>query len=159
MKILLIEDDPNKKTQLCNFLSNIKEVNIIQTNSYKSGLRAVVKDAYDLVILDMSMPTFDITINESGGRILPFAGKEILRQMKRRNIIIPTIVVTQFEKFGEYEKMIYLEELNEELAIEFSENYIDTVNYNPTSSSWIDSLKENIKKIGFDDFDDENFDN
>lgn len=158
MKILLIEDDPNKKTQLCNFLNNLKEVNIIQTNSYKSGLRAVVKDSFDLVILDMSMPTFDITINESGGRILPFAGKEILRQMKRRNIIIPTIVVTQFEKFGEYEKMIYLEELNEELALEFSENYIDTVNYNPTSSSWIDSLKENIKKIGFDDFD-ENFNN
>ncbi|PFR16718.1 MULTISPECIES: response regulator [Bacillus] len=148
MKVLIIEDDQNKKKQILSFLEEaFKNVSIVDKHSYKSGLKEVVSKQYDLILLDMSMPTFDITVSETGGKPMPFAGKEILRQMKRRSIRIPTIVVTQFEKFGDYEKSLNLDELNEELEKEYREIYVGTVYYNPASSSWREDLKENLKLI------------
>ncbi|PEZ66761.1 response regulator [Bacillus anthracis] len=148
MKILIIEDDQNKRKQLVQYLSEILSNPIIECRlSYKSGLKEIINNKYNLIILDMSMPTFDITTTESGGKPLPFAGKEILRQMKRRSIKIPTIVVTQFEKFGDYEKSLNLEELRCELEEEYLGIYIDTVYYNPASSSWRKFLLEKLQMI------------
>ena len=137
MKILIIEDDPNKAGQLMKFLEEeLFSITIVLKKSYKSGLKELLSDDYDLILLDMSMPTFDITIEESGGKPLPFAGKEILRQMKRRNVTIPAIIVTQFESFGEAEKKITLDKLKNELNQEFLQIYIDTIYYNPAGSDW-----------------------
>ena len=148
MKILIIEDDPNKAGQLMKFLEDkLSSINIKLKKSYKSGLKELLRDDYDLILLDMSMPTFDITIEESGGKPLPFAGKEILRQMKRRNVTIPAIIVTQFESFGEAEKKITLDKLKNELSQEFSRIYIGTIYYNPAGSDWQNLLLNLILPI------------
>ncbi|MDC7724271.1 response regulator [Priestia megaterium] len=148
MNILIIEDDPNKKKQLIDFLQDMMNIESIKCkSSYKSGLKEIVSNNYNLILLDMSMPTFDITAAESGGKPMPFAGKEILRQMKRRGIRIPTIVVTQFDKFGDFEKSLKLEELKEELKKEYTGIYIDTVYYNPASSGWRENLNAKLQII------------
>lgn len=156
MKILIVEDDQNKKKQIISYLTEVLENTIIQSKlSYKSGLKEITNNTYDLIILDMSMPTFDITNLDSGGKVLPFAGKEILRQMKRRSNITPTIVVTQFERFGDYEKSLNLEELKKELEKEYEGIYIGTVYYNPASSSWRKDLFEKlniVKELKNEDF-------
>lgn len=148
MNILIIEDDQNKRNQILEFIKKILKVDSITSKySFKSGLKEIVKNKYDLILLDMSMPTFDITTSEPGGKPLPFAGKEILRQMKRRNIKTPTIVVTQFEKFGDYETTLNLEELKHTLEEEYNGIYKGTVYYNPASSSWRTDLKDKLKII------------
>ncbi|MDN7243016.1 response regulator [Planococcus sp. N028] len=148
MRILIIEDDQNKRKQVLDFIEEtISHFDIESKSSFKSGLKELINTHYDLLLLDMSMPTFDITVSETGGKLLPFAGKEILRQMKRRKIFIPTIVITQFEKFGDYEKTLNLEELKAELERDFRDIYLGAVYYNPASSSWRDDLKEKLKNI------------
>ncbi|SCY43066.1 response regulator [Lysinibacillus fusiformis] len=148
MRILIIEDDQNKRKQLVQYLNEIFNKPLLEYRlSYKSGLKEIISENYDLIILDMSMPTFDITNSESGGKPLPFAGKEILRQMKRRGICVPTIVVTQFERFGDYERSLNLEELKKELEEEYEGIYLDTVYYNPASSSWRKYLFDKLSMI------------
>lgn len=86
MKILIIEDDKNKLKQVTSFLRKIYiNTEIIERYSYNSGIRELLTGSrFDLLLLDMSMPTFDITSVESGGRPKPFAGKEILRKLKKK---------------------------------------------------------------------------
>ncbi|WP_242213162.1 response regulator [Bacillus cereus group sp. BfR-BA-01383] len=142
MNILIIEDDPNKAKQLNEFFSNISEVESITTkSSYKTGLKEILRNEYHFLVLDMSMPTFDISTEAGGGKVMHFGGKEILRQLRRRKVNIPTVVVTQFESFGEEKKMT-LDKLKDELRQEFSDNYIKTIYYNPAGIEWKHELQD-----------------
>lgn len=147
MRILIIEDDQNKIKHIIEFIKeSIKSSEINKTFSYQSGLKEIVKGSYDLVVLDMSMPTFDITDSDGGGRPKPFAGREILRQMKRRGITIPVIIVTQFERFGELSSSITLPELKQELLEKFVGIYLGTVYYNPAIKGWKDEFSILLKQ-------------
>ncbi|TKI98778.1 response regulator [Bacillus cereus] len=142
LNILIIEDDPNKAKQLNEFFSNISEVESITIkSSYKTGLKEIFGNEYHFLVLDMSMPTFDISTEAGGGKVMHFGGKEILRQLRRKKVNIPTVVVTQFESFGEEKKMT-LDKLKEELKQEFSDNYIKTIYYNPAGIEWKKELQD-----------------
>lgn len=141
MNILIIEDDEIKREQLFSFLTDkYKESNISSAKSLQSGLRAIISNKYDLIILDMSLPTYDIYFDEDGGRPQAYAGREILRQMDRREINMPVIVVTQFDIFGEGIDTLTRDELDKQLHESHHDNYKGMVYYNPTLENWKNSL-------------------
>ncbi|WP_207953389.1 hypothetical protein [Paenibacillus agricola] len=145
----MIEDDQNKIKQIVDELNNVyPSITITRRNSFQSGLKEILgnRQKYKLLILDMSMPTFDISNKETGGRLRPFAGKDILRQMYRKNIFIPTVVVTQFENFGELIENVTLSQLNIELKESFSNIYMGTVYYNAAQDNWKQDLIKYIDK-------------
>ncbi|MDM7646955.1 response regulator [Leuconostoc falkenbergense] len=149
MKILVIEDDMNKLQNINKVLSE-KNHKITECYSYNSGLKAIIANYYDLLVLDMSLPTFDIKSSENGGRPKPFAGKEILRQLGRRQIKLKVIVVTQFEMFGDSQSPISLETLNNELREKYSSNYIGTVYYESSEKRWENQFLDILNGIGQD---------
>lgn len=137
MKILIIEDDDNKRQQLVSAI-NTDEAGfiIVETRSYQSGLRELLKGPYDLVFLDMTMPTFDKSPSESGGRIRPFAGKDILTQLKHRGFSQDVVVFTGFEILGEGTEQVTLKELDNNLKDEFPSNYRGVIYYNAAQNEW-----------------------
>ena len=144
LKILIVEDDENKRSQIYDFVNSIHSSYIIKTaRSLQSGLRAIIEGEINLIILDMTLPTFDINVNEHGGRPQAYAGREILRQMDRRNIHTPVIVVTQFDRFGEGNDVLTLTELDAQLKTAHSTNYKGSVYYNVTLEGW----KEELRKL------------
>ena len=151
MKILIVEDDQNKMRQMTTFLSSQKDVSkIVEARSYNSGMRELIKKEVDVVILDMSLPTFDTTVEESGGRPRSYAGKDILSQLVKKKIEVPSIVVTQFDYFGEGEGKTSLKELHSDLNRDFSVIYKGTVFYSASSDDWQQQLREllnNVKEI------------
>ena len=148
MNILIVEDDENKRIQLINFLNvQFPNIDINIAKSFQSGLRAIINDLPDLIILDMTMPTFDIGVNEDGGRPQALAGREILRQMLRRSINIPVIVVTQFDRFGEGADMLTLEELDEKLYRDHQSVYFGAVYYDITFEGWKEKLSKKLSTI------------
>jgi CheY-like chemotaxis protein len=148
MVILLVEDDEIKCGQILNVLkqdASIKGVTVAK--SYRSGLERVLHERFDLVLLDMTMPTYEITLEEEGGRPRAFAGRDILRQMKRRAISMPVVVVTQFEKFGDGAEVKTRAELDRELWTAHSGTYRGMVYYNVTQEGWKDELASKIAGV------------
>ncbi|MGK4151935.1 response regulator [Kurthia gibsonii] len=147
MKILIIEDDKQKTEQIISFLKKFSSITEIQLEkSYNSGLRTVTKESFDLLLLDMSLPTFEITVDESGGKPMSFAGEEILRQLHRKKITVPTIVITQYDRF---EKGLSLSQIKSSIESKGYPNYIDTIYYNTTNDSWVLELTELLQnKVG-----------
>ena len=142
MNTLIVEDDENKRKQISEFLkSEIPDIYIAERKSYQSGLKEILKGNIDLILLDMSMPTYDISSTEAGGRPRPFAGRDILRYMDRKKIKVPVIIVTQFETFGEAEETISLSELQTMMEKNHTNTYKGTVYYNASLNSWKDDLK------------------
>lgn len=146
MKILIVEDNKNKLLRLKEFIAGMKlseKVEITEANSFTSGIRRVSEKCWDIIILDMSLPTYDITHRENGGDKKPVAGKEIMKRMIHRNILIPVIIVTQFETFGE--NKITLDILNEEFENEFKKVWRGTIFYE--GDEWQDDLDQILRKL------------
>lgn len=145
MNILIIEDDENKQEQIKNLVNQVINSCVISlAESYNSGLNSIIDNPPTLILLDMTMPTYDINSSEDGGRPQHYAGREILRQMDRRNIKIPVIVITQFDVFGDGPESMSREELDKQLEKDHPKNYKGTIYYNAASNTWKAELKERL---------------
>ncbi len=147
MKILIIEDDNNKFKKLLDvFLKKqISQENIILKTSYNSGVRELIKNDYDFLILDMSLPIYENEIGRNNNEIKPFAGIDILNQMKRYEKEIPTVIVTQFEVFSlatNTREEISITELKEKLKELKYQSYRGLIYYDVTSNYWEKDLIE-----------------
>ena len=140
MKILFIEDHPLKQAQINKFVSEkFSDCEIQSKNSYISGLKELIKNhnAYDVLLLDISMPNYDISSEDSGGDWMPLAGKNILKEMYLRDIPTKAIVITMHGSFDDGTKIT---ELDNDLQKEFADNYIGYVYYSQINEVWKDKL-------------------
>lgn len=145
MKILIIEDDPIKLKSISDYLKQeYSNAEIQDRMSYQSGLRMILKDHFDIVLLDMQLPNYDIKPGEDGYKHRPMAGRDILREIKRKRITAKVIIVTQYDTFGENGKTSSLEEWHKSFSEEFKEIYLKIIFYKPGSTSWKALLKENL---------------
>ncbi|MDO7887608.1 response regulator [Hymenobacter cheonanensis] len=148
MDILVVEDDEVKRSRIISFLEETLDLTRLEiAKSFQSGMKAIVNNDFRLIILDMTMPTFDINLYDDGGRPQAFAGREILFQMKRRKIYTPVIIVTQFHKFGENEEEMTINELNNELINANLPMYKGIVYYNNALEGWKEDLSILVNHI------------
>jgi len=147
MKILVIEDDPNKAQQIISFLKEDPKISVIvYKKSYQSGLKELYESNFDFVLLDMSLPTYDINPGEDAYKFRHIAGYDILNELKRKKKSAKVIIMTQFERFGEGAQYISLTDLKVILRKEFSENYLVTISYHPGRTTWKEELIKYINK-------------
>jgi len=146
-KVLIIEDDKIKIEKLSLFFNG---EDFIIKESYHSGLREMI-DTYkliDFLILDMTIPLWDKGNTDLGGNYEQFGGERILREMKRRKIEIPTILVSMFDVFPTTEGNLTFKQLNNQLKNQFSGFYVGSVFYNATEEDkWKSELRNLIESI------------
>ena len=141
-RLLIIEDNEAKLNRLRQFCEeNLMDYEVEDRRSYNSALSEVVHNGknYDLILLDVSMNTYDISPEVSDGEQEPLAGSNILRFMKLRKIYVPVIVVTMYESFVDG---IKIDKLDEGFREKYSEFYKGFVYYSLRNEDWIKRLKE-----------------
>lgn len=140
-RVLFVEDDDNKIKEILGYLKSpeiILPAHTIEVKkSYQTGLNAILENEYDLILLDMSMYTFDKTANETGGEFMQFAGEDILKEMIWNDIMTKTIIVTQYDIIGDRT----LTELKKEWQREYGDVYLGTVFYSVDETTWETDLK------------------
>lgn len=142
-KILIIEDDKSKIEKLKQYLVDY-ELSIKE--SFQTGVLELKKNysSYNLLILDMTIPIWEKGQNEFGNNYEQFGGERILREIKRRKLILPTILFTMFDVFPTKEGSLTFEEVNAIFKNEFESFYIGAVFYNSNEDNWKDDLTELI---------------
>lgn len=150
MNILIIEDDSHKLKQISEFISECSVDAVIRTaRSYQSGLKAAFEHSFELILLDMSLPTFDVKSGEDGYKFIKRAGEDILVELKRKKNSAKVIIVTQFDSFGEGLDYIELKTLKEQLRDRFGLNYVGAVYYEASHLKWKTELRKMIEKLDF----------
>ncbi|WP_126933660.1 response regulator [Corallococcus sp. AB018] len=142
MKILIVEDDQFKSKQITALVrESFPAASMAYARSVHSGKEEVRQGEVDFILLDMSLPAYDIGSNDPGGRPQAFGGRELLGYMDFLGLSIPTIVVTQFERFGVGEEEMDILTLGSILRTSFSDNFVDIIYYNVASEQWKHSLR------------------
>jgi DNA-binding NarL/FixJ family response regulator len=140
MKFLLIEDHPLKQAQIIKFISECyPNSNLVVKSSYISGLKELIQNfiQYNVLLLDISMPNYDISSEDSGGDWMPLAGKKILKEMYLRDIPVKAIVITMH---GSFDDGTRITDLDNQLLHEFPDNYIGYVYYSQINEDWKEKL-------------------
>lgn len=148
MRVIIVEDDQNKAHQIVLYITSLfPNSEIIERQSYQRGLKEILSNDFDLVILDMSIPIFDVIPEERNNSPEAFAGRDILRQMYRHKIESPVVVVSQFETFGDPSNSTSLQVISKDLSNKYT-NYLGHVYYNAAIDDWKRNLENLIGKIG-----------
>jgi len=145
MNILIIEDDSNKLEEITYLLSKMKKtlkqnIKIVSQGSFQSGLIEIFNNHYDLLLLDMTIPNFEITLHDDGGDSLDIGGELIIKEMDREDKKIKTIIVTQYEEFNG----ISLSDIDNDLKKQYSNFYLGYVSYNASETTWKSELEKLI---------------
>ena len=145
-RILLVEDYEEKANNILAFLKQeFPECEVIQRSSYNSAQEEIFEHGsdYSLILLDMSMATYDLSKDASGGLPEPSAGQYILEGMFLRQIMTPVVVVTMYNVFGRKQ----LDAFDVDLKKDYPQNYKSYVYYSSQKNDWKNHLKKQIKEI------------
>lgn len=154
MKILVVEDEFSKKENIINLLNEYfnGDVTIFTAMSVRSAKNILkTESCFDCIILDMSLPTYDIGKDEFGGRPRGFGGKDVIRQVVRDKKDTPILVLTAYEAFSidseDDEKDISLDELKEQLDKYTKISRLEVVKYNTLMDDWKNKVIEFLEKL------------
>jgi CheY-like chemotaxis protein len=141
MKVLVVEDEDPKLDAILRLLRSLDcDVSIDVARSVKSGLAALKANMPDILLLDMSLPTFDISGSEPGGRPQGFGGIEIVRYVDSIGSELPVVVLSAYEAFSKDGKNIQLKTLGSELARDYPALIRGVVYFDPTRGNWSEDL-------------------
>ena len=88
MTVLLVEDDDYKRTRLLEFMAQrFPSTKVSLAASLMSGVKQARVDRPRLVLLDMTLPNYDVTDGDASEKVHSFGGVEFLKQARRFNWI------------------------------------------------------------------------
>lgn len=150
VRILLVEDEAPKRTHIKRFLASLSSrIVVTEAKSVNTALDALDANRPDLLLLDMSLPTFDVGAHEGGGRPQGLGGIEILRYMTLASITCPTIVITGYEAFPrDAGKPVELSQIRAEMQEEFPHFLKNVLHYNSTYDAWKIELAKTLTEFG-----------
>jgi len=140
MKILLIEDDKYKSEDIkANIQEKFSEILVDIVKSYKTGVMKTLLGNYDLLLVDMTIPTYDSDVISNNGGSLKNGGEMVINEVYDEGKNVKFAIVTQYETFdGET-----LDVIENRLKRLCSENYLGCVKYCSYKEDW----KEPLNKI------------
>lgn len=126
---------------------SFSNISVSDARSVSTALDAIDEEVFDLLLLDMSLPTFEIGHGEHGGRPRS-RGIEILRHISMARLVLPTIVLTGYEAFpDEAGTLIDLNTLRSRMMEEFPETVVAVVTLQFLLDDWKVSLRSIIERI------------
>ena len=146
MKILYVEDEQIKANQIVDFLESLQYSDITLAKSYSTALRALHNNTYDLLLLDMSLPLHDSNFYYDDD-FETYAGLEILDEIDRIGLSIKVIVITAFDVLGDGSEKRTLDQLDKEISVDFSNNYLGIIYYNNSTMEWNVKLKKMLEHL------------
>lgn len=138
--VLIVEDDDYKLESLQECLAQFDDIEVKVCRSFTSAAKAIKRTTFDLILLDMSLPTFDGGGASDEGEAQGLGGKRLIRLCSEYETLCATILVTQFSNYEDFGKTTSVSQLANELAGILEERFIGTVRYNRASTEWKVSL-------------------
>jgi len=147
-KIVIVEDDVTKLETLIAFLSETyPDVGVEAFGSFTSALQGLRKTSCNLVLLDMTIPTFDRAAGNREGRLRSLGGYDIMRKLKLWGIDAPVVVVTQLQEFPDGANNLSFDEVSALCRRDFPIEFRGSVRFSLASSAWKIELGKVISEI------------
>lgn len=142
-KILVVEDDDFKLVQLEEELRDFGLVTRVQ--SVRDAVVSVLRNEYELVILDMALPTFTRSLLSPGGTAQAQGGMEVVRALRSRKSQTPVIIVSQYpdlEIDGEFFSLLMAPVV---LTQRYGLAVVGSILFDFQNRGWVEKFREMVR--------------
>lgn len=141
-RVLLVEDSDYKRSRVQEFVVSILPgVHLDVAASFNSAAQALDTGRYELVVMDISLPTYDRSPVESGGRFRALGGRELARKIVRRRLQSRIVFLTQFDSFSDDVHSHNLKSLADTLRADCGAQFAALIYFDSSTSSWKEQLE------------------
>lgn len=148
MNIFIVEDSEAKLDSIKGLIALLFPLADCRVAfSVHSAIESLRIELPELIVADMSLPTYDIERHERGGSPRPFGGIEVFEFLDRYDYHVPVIVVTSYPSLGDGDNALNLAQLSERLKNEFPSNFIGAVYFDSAYSNWESEFSALVKNI------------
>jgi CheY-like chemotaxis protein len=150
LRVLLVEDEPHKSEELSQFLSNFyaNDLTLVQVDSVRAAYWAVTDSVFDLIVLDMALPTFSSEESATQrGLDQALGGLEVLRALQKCNKTGNIVIITQYPDITIAGKRVKIVSAVDTLSQRYNQNILGGIVYKYKSPSNMTKIKNILKKI------------
>lgn len=148
MKILLIEDEVHKREELIKCVEKVHFPRPKIVDSVSSAVLTVMNEMYDLIILDMALPTFsDNADDKKKGHDQAEGGIEVLRALKASKKSAKIIIVTQYPDFYIGGARVKLKNSSKVIREKYNQDVIGAVLYHYKAESTLNKIVSILKGL------------
>jgi len=146
--VLIVEDDEHKISDVEELLESLEtKFEVVVKKSVREGIIFVAKNDVDLILLDLSLPTFDETATSAGGSGQPQGGLEIVRMLKRKGAYPSIILVSQYHQLEFDGKFVSLDNSVPIIRERYQANVIGAVLYSVSSLEWRTPMISYLRQV------------
>lgn len=147
MNLLLVEDDGFKLQSIIYYLNeNFGILKVDEARSIHEAITMLRSSLYDLVLLDMSLPSHRAQEGAGGVYSHPVGGLDILFHICTKNRSEKVIIITQYPHIEFDQKYILVEEFVTVANDNGLKNLINAIRFD-TNGDWQQQLTTAIKDI------------
>lgn len=147
LRVLIVEDIETKRLSMTHLVESVfSPVEVHCAASVKSAIQLLDQHSYSLVLLDMSLPTFDLSKLEGGGTPRPRGGVELFAHLDGAGVEVPIVVVSAYGALEERGSLISLDEISKRLMRNYPGLFRGSVLFDSVYTVWADQLSALIRK-------------
>lgn len=149
LQVLVVEDDEPKLHAVQRFFETEFPTSVIvAAKSLTTAIEQLSSLRIDLAIVDMSLPTYDFSLDkEGGGRPQGFGGEDIVRFVESESTHTKSVVLTQYEEFEETPTggRRSLASLTDSMRASLGPSFLGVLHYSGQHGEWRDRLRRIIE--------------
>lgn len=146
MKVLIVEDQASKASDLEKFISGLLSCEIRLATSFIQARDYMCSEQFDWIILDITIPFDGARDVTKESDIEPLGGRLLLREALARGWDVQIVIVTQYPMFDTGGERVTFDGLKVESEKWFHKNYRGIVFYKRGLNSWREELADILTK-------------
>jgi len=141
MKVLLVEDEIHKRDEMIQCVREVYNVDPEIVDGVRSAVIKVSNEDFDILILDMALPTFgENSTDQLKGHDQAQGGIEILRTLRYRAKTPKIIIVTQYPDFYIGSQKIKLKHASKIIQDKYGQNVLAGILYKYKSKATLQRI-------------------
>ena len=146
MKVLLVEDETHKREEMRQCVHEVYGFDPEIVDGVSSAVLRVINFDFDLIILDMALPTFgESSDDKKKGHDQAQGGIEVLRALKHAKKSTKIIIVTQYPDFNLGGTKVKLKDSPDIISKRYKQDVIGAVLYNYKSKNTLQRVMSILK--------------
>ena len=146
IKLLLIEDDSFKAKSLLDFVySVLPDVSVTNASSLVEAINQVNNASFDLVLIDMAIPSHPIISGAGSPMSLLTGGLDVLLELKYLERSDPCVIITQYPDIELSGQFFPLQQAGREIKTQLDCDVLACIEYSEGSEKWKTVLLDILK--------------
>ena len=150
MRVLLVEDDEHKRVSIVSALHACNvSVEVVIAESLYTGIQSIGEVEYDLVVLDMAIPSHPPVPGEGSPVSFNTGGLDILLELDSRGRTDRCVVITQFPEIEISQVFYPVEVATAAIEKELGYRVIECIAYSGVDGDWLKQFSNLLIRYGY----------